>query len=184
MENLVEGPKKPIVLIVDDETTARFVTREVLSGAGFETEEAEDGVAALQMLEDLKPDIVIADVMMPVMDGFTLCEEIRRRPGGKLLPILMVTGLDDAVSIHRAYEVGATDFITKPFNWLVLSQRIRHMVRESSLIQDLRRSEAKNRALLSAIPDMMFRIDSEGTILESKESKDIDQHCSECHESH
>jgi CheY-like chemotaxis protein len=81
MENLVEGPKKPIVLIVDDETTARFVTREVLSGAGFETEEAEDGVAALQMLEDLKPDIVIADVMMPVMDGFTLCEEIRRRPG-------------------------------------------------------------------------------------------------------
>jgi DNA-binding response OmpR family regulator len=86
----------------------------------------------------------------------------------------MVTGLDDAVSIHRAYEVGATDFITKPFNWLVLSQRIRHMVRESSLIQDLRRSEAKNRALLSAIPDMMFRIDSEGTILESKESKDID----------
>jgi diguanylate cyclase (GGDEF)-like protein/PAS domain S-box-containing protein len=174
MENLVEGPKKPIVLIVDDETTARFVTREVLSGAGFETEEAEDGVAALQMLEDLKPDIVIADVMMPVMDGFTLCEEIRRRPGGKLLPILMVTGLDDAVSIHRAYEVGATDFITKPFNWLVLSQRIRHMVRESSLIQDLRRSEAKNRALLSAIPDMMFRIDSEGTILESKESKDID----------
>ena len=173
MNSLLEGPKKPMVLIVDDETTARFVTREVLSDAGFDTEEAEDGAAALQMLEDLKPDIVIADVMMPVMDGFTLCEEIRRRPGGKLLPILMVTGLDDAVSIHRAYEVGATDFITKPFNWLVLSQRIRHMVRESSLVQDLRRSEAKNRALLTAIPDMMFRIDGDGTILESKESKDI-----------
>jgi diguanylate cyclase (GGDEF)-like protein/PAS domain S-box-containing protein len=174
MESLVEGRKKPLVLIVDDETTARFITREVLCDAGFDVEEAEDGVAALQMLEDLKPNIVIADVIMPVMDGFTLCEEIRRRPGGTLLPILMVTGLDDAVSIHRAYEVGATDFITKPFNWLVLSQRIRHMVRESGLVQDLRRSESRNRALLSAIPDMMFRIAGDGTILESKESKDID----------
>jgi diguanylate cyclase (GGDEF)-like protein/PAS domain S-box-containing protein len=174
MENLIEGLKqRPMVLIVDDETTARFVTREVLCGAGFDVEEAEDGAVALQMLEDLKPDIIIADVMMPVMDGFTLCEEIRRRPDGKLLPILMVTGLDDAVSIHRAYEVGATDFITKPFNWLVLSQRIRHMIREGGLVQDLRRSEAKNRALLIAIPDMMFRIDGDGTILESRKSKDI-----------
>jgi len=90
------------------------------------------------------------------------------------LPVLMVTGLDDMESIHRAYEAGATDFITKPFNWLVLTQRIRHMVRESGLVDDLRRSEAKNRALLSAVPDAMFRIDSDGTILESKESKDFD----------
>jgi len=165
---------KPMVLIVDDEITARFVMREVLLNAGFAVEEAEDGAAALRVLEELKPDIVISDVMMPVMDGFALCEEIRRRPAGKLLPVLMVTGLDDTESIHRAYEVGATDFITKPFNRLVLSQRIRHMVRESKLVEDLRRSEAKNRALLSALPDVMFRIDKEGTILESKASKDFD----------
>jgi hypothetical protein len=66
------------VLIVDDEIAARLVTREVLLNSGFVVEEAEDGAAALRMLEELEPDIVIADVMMPVMDGFTLCEEIRR----------------------------------------------------------------------------------------------------------
>ena len=171
MDSLAESPKKPMVLIVDDEITARIMTQEVLFSAGFDVEEAEDGASAL--LDDLNPDIIIVDVMMPVMDGFTLCEEIRRRPGEQLLPVLMVTGLDDAESIHRAYEVGATDFITKPFNHLVLSQRIRHMVRESMLVQDLRRSESKNRALLSAMPDMMFRVDNNGTILESKKSKDI-----------
>ena len=174
MGSSVEGSKKPIVLIVDDEIAARLAAGEALLNAGFAVEEAEDGVAALRILEELKPDIVISDVMMPVMDGFALCEEIRRRPGGHLLPVLMVTALDDIESIHQAYEVGATDFITKPFNWLVLTQRIRHMVRESELVEDLRKSEAKNRALLSAIPDVMFRIDSDGTILESRESKDFD----------
>ncbi|MGD0228861.1 MAG: EAL domain-containing protein [Syntrophorhabdales bacterium] len=174
MGRSVEGSKKPTVLIVDDEVAARLVTGEALLNAGFAVEEAEDGAVALRIFEQLKPDIVIADVMMPIMDGFALCEEIRRKPGGKLLPVLMVTALDDIESIHRAYEVGATDFITKPFNWLVLAQRIRHMVRESKLIDDLSRSEAKNRALLSAIPDAMFRISNDGTILESRVSKDFD----------
>jgi len=96
-----------VILVVDDEITARLVTREVLINAGFSVEEAEDGDAALRAIDDVKPDIVIADVMMPIMDGFTLCKEIRRRPDGRLLPVLMVTGLDDVASIHRAYEVGA-----------------------------------------------------------------------------
>ena len=173
MAGLPESREKPLVLIVDDEITARIVTREILLNAGFDVEEAEDGAAAFRLLDDLRPDMVMTDVTMPDHGRISLCEEIRRRPGGKLLPVLMVTGLDDVESIHRAYEAGATDFITKPFNWLVLSQRIRHMVRESRLVEDLQRSEAKNRALLSAIPDMMFRIDREGTILESKESKDF-----------
>lgn len=171
MDSPIDSHERPLVLVVDDEVTARIVTREVLSGAGFAVEEAENGAVALQMLDRIRPDIVIADVMMPVMDGFTLCKEIRRRPEWKLLPVLIVTGLEDVVSIHRAYEVGATDFITKPFNWLVLSQRTRHMVRESKLVDDLMRSEVKNGALLSVIPDMMLRIDDEGTILEAKQPR-------------
>ncbi len=171
MDSPVEDSLEALVLIVDDDITARLVMSEVLLNAGFAVKEAEDGAAALRMLERLKPDMVISDVMMPVMDGFSLCEEIRRRPGGKLLPVLIMTGLDDRASIHRAYEVGATDFITKPFNWLVLTQRIRHMVRESKLVDELMRSEAKNQALLCAIPDVMFRIDRDGTILESKGSR-------------
>ncbi len=174
MDNTLKDRERPVVLIVDDDATERLLTCEVLFDAGFDVEEAEDGAVALRKLDEVKADIVVADVMMPVMDGFTLCEKIRCRPDGKLLPVLMMTGLDDAVSIHRAYEVGATDFITKPFNFLVLSQRIRHMIRENRLVEDLRKSETRNRALLSAIPDMMFRTDSNGTILECKGSKNMD----------
>lgn len=174
MAGVPEGSDKPLVLIVDDEAATRMVTREVLLNAGFEVAEAEDGAVALRLLDAIRPEIIVTDVTMPGMDGFALCEKIRLRPEERLLPVLMVTGLGDVASIHRAYEVGATDFITKPFNWLVLSQRIRHMVRESRLVEGLKRSEARNSALLNAIPDAMFRLNNDGTILESKGSKEFD----------
>jgi diguanylate cyclase (GGDEF)-like protein/PAS domain S-box-containing protein len=174
VENLTGSLQKPLVLIVDDEITARLITREVLSNAGFDVEEADDGTTALEVLDRLRPDIVVTDVMMPIIDGFELCVKIRRRPEWNQLPVLIATGLDDVASIHQAYEAGATDFITKPFNWLVLTQRIRHMLRENELVKDLRKSEAKNRALLRAIPDLMLQVDAEGIIIDSKEPKNSD----------
>jgi diguanylate cyclase (GGDEF)-like protein/PAS domain S-box-containing protein len=173
MENRTPD-KKPVVLIVDDEITARLLTREALEQSDFVVHEAEDGNQALAAVPSVKPDIIVTDVMMPGMDGFALCKEIRRHEQTRLLPVLIVTGLDDIRSIHRAYEVGATDFITKPFSWLVLRQRIRHILRESRLVDELSRSEAKNRALLSAIPDTMFRADRRGVLLEVKESRGFD----------
>jgi diguanylate cyclase (GGDEF)-like protein/PAS domain S-box-containing protein len=107
------------------------------------------------------------------MDGFEVCQEIRRLPQGNLTPILMVTGLDDMESINRAYEAGATDFITKSINWEVLSHHVRYMIRANQAFIKLGISEARNRAILSAIPDLMLRISKEGTILECKESKEI-----------
>jgi diguanylate cyclase (GGDEF)-like protein/PAS domain S-box-containing protein len=86
----------------------------------------------------------------------------------------MVTGLDDIESINRAYEAGATDFITKSSNWEVLSHHVRYMLRASQAFTGLERSEAKNRALLNAIPDLMLRISKEGTILECKESAAVE----------
>src|SRR5918992_3220638 len=81
------------------------------------------------------------DVNMPGMDGFTVCTELRRMPVGNGIPVLMVTGLDDEASINRAYEVGATDFITKPINWPVLGHRVRYILRASQAFDDLRRTE-------------------------------------------
>lgn len=163
-----------LVLVVDDEPTARFLTRQYLELAHFVVEEASDGQAGLEVFKRSKPAIVVSDVMMPVMDGFALCQEIRRLPEGEFTPILMVTGLDDLDSIQRAYDVGATDFIAKPFNWLVLSQRVKHMARVRRLTDDLQKGERKIRALLNAIPDAMFRIDEDGLILEAKESRNFE----------
>jgi diguanylate cyclase (GGDEF)-like protein/PAS domain S-box-containing protein len=162
-----------LVLVVDDEPTARFLTRQSLELAHFVVEEASDGQAALEIFRQSKPAIVVSDVLMPVMDGFTLCQEIRKLPEGEFTPILMVTGLEDLDSIQRAYDVGATDFIAKPFNWLVLSQRVKHMARVRRLTDDLQKGERKIRALVNAIPDAIFRIDREGLILEAKESREV-----------
>lgn len=162
-----------LVLVVDDEPTARFLTRQSLELAHFVVEEASDGQAALEIFQRSKPAIVVSDVLMPIMDGFTLCKEIRNLPEGEFTPILMVTGLDDLDSVQKAYDVGATDFIVKPFNWLVLCQRVKHMARVRRLTDDLQKGERKIRALLDAIPDAMFRIDKEGLILEAKESREV-----------
>jgi diguanylate cyclase (GGDEF)-like protein/PAS domain S-box-containing protein len=164
---------QPIVLIVDDDVTVRLLERRCLEKAGFIVEEAHDGEMSLSAFENIHPDIVLLDVKMPGMDGFAACEEIRKLPEGNLTPILMVTGLDDMESINRAYEAGATDFITKSVNWEVLSHHVRYMVRASRAFSQLGKCEAKNLALLDAIPDLMFRISKQGIILECKQSKEL-----------
>jgi diguanylate cyclase (GGDEF)-like protein/PAS domain S-box-containing protein len=147
----------------------RLVTGESLKQFGFEVLEAADGEEALVCFDEQRPDIIMLDVKMPLLDGFSACERLRTHPAGALTPILMVTGLDDEDSITRAYEAGATDFITKPFNWLILGHRLRYMLRASRSIEALHMSEMKNRALLNAVPDLMLRIDRDGVLKEFRE---------------
>lgn len=129
--------ESPLVLVVDDDVTTRLLARESMEQAGFRVEEAEDGAAALSIFADLHPDIVLLDLMMPRMDGFDTCAALRSLPEGIHTPVLMMTGLDDVQSITRAYEVGATDFITKPINYMVLTHRVRYMLRASQLREAL-----------------------------------------------
>jgi signal transduction histidine kinase len=164
----------PLVLVVDDDDTIRLLMRESLEHVGFAVEEAEDGVQALSAFERVRPDIVLLDVMMPRMDGFATCATLRTLPGGAHTPVLMVTRLNDIESIDRAYEAGATDFITKPLNWTILSHRVRYMLRASQVLGALQKSEAKNRALLQAVPDLIFHLSKDGTYLDFKPAKDLE----------
>lgn len=162
----------PLVLVVDDDMALRLLERASLEQAGFQIEEAENGFEALEVFSRLKPDIIILDVMMPEMDGFETCTRLRRIPEAQLTPVLMVTGLDDTDSIDRAYEVGATHFITKPINWGLLSHYVRYLLRARDAFENLKRSEQKNTALLNALPDLMFRVGRTGMILEFKGAPD------------
>lgn len=125
-----------LALIVDDDTTVRIVMRSVLESHGIRVNEAENGLKALQSFVEETPDIVILDIEMPEMDGLTACAKIRELDEGKLVPILMSTGMDDTDSINRAYEVGATDFIVKPLNWPIFGHRIRYMLRAAEAIRE------------------------------------------------
>ena len=107
--------------------------------------EAEDGVPALELFRTHKVDVVLLDVMMIELDGFAVCSTIRGMPNGEHIPIMMMTGLDDTVSINTAYDAGATDFVTKPINYGVLTHRVRYMLRAARIADELRRSEARLR---------------------------------------
>jgi PAS domain S-box-containing protein len=135
--------RKPVVLIAEDDMMSRILMRKALEQAGFTIIEAEDGNNAIDLFKQHGADLVLLDVMMPGLDGFDTCATIRALGGGRQVPVLIVTGLDDIDSITKAYDVGATDFLTKPLNWLVLSHRVRYILRASRAFNDLHSSEAR-----------------------------------------
>ncbi len=164
--NLGSAPGGEWVLVVEDDEAARLTTSITLERAGYKVMEAVDCVSAVAQFRAHRPDIVLLDVLLPDGDGFSLCRELLALPGGKDLPIAMVTGLDDINSIHQAYESGATDFITKPVSWGTLPYRIQFILRASKAFRDLSISEGKTRALLAGIPDIILRIDRDGHVLD------------------
>ncbi|MGA7991113.1 MAG: EAL domain-containing protein [Thermoanaerobaculia bacterium] len=138
-----ESAGPPLVLVVDDDPVNRLLARGALEPEGFRVKEAEGGHAALDAFRLLKPDLVLLDVMMPDMDGFEVCSRLRGRADGEVVPVLMLTGLDDLESINQAFNAGATDFATKPVTWALLPHRIRYLLRATRTLGELHESEAR-----------------------------------------
>jgi diguanylate cyclase (GGDEF)-like protein len=161
----MKAPGKQVrVLIADDDAILREIAGAMLKEAGFAVQSVASGDAAVAACALRMPDIALLDVEMAEGDGYQACTNIRFLPGGADLPIVMVTGCDDTASIDQAYEAGATDFIVKPINWTLLTHRVRYVMRGARTIEALRFSEQKNAALLKAIPDGIFLVDSAGSI--------------------
>lgn len=131
------------ILVVDDEEINRLFVREALEQIGFQVYEAANGVQALEQFSRRRPDLIIMDVMMPEMDGFSTCAQLRESSKGNRVPILIMTALEDDASIGQAYEYGATDFITKPIHAKLLAHRVQYMLRGSITLNALLRSEAR-----------------------------------------
>ncbi|CAK0759928.1 diguanylate cyclase [Gammaproteobacteria bacterium] len=136
----------------------------VLEEQGFVVTAVEDGESTLAVL-DPTVNLVMLDIEMPGMSGFEVCETIRRDIGTEI-PVMLVTGRDDVSSINYAYEIGATDFITKPINWTLIGHHVRYILRASHTLQSLHLAEAKNRALLHALPDLLIHVNAAGEVLE------------------
>jgi len=141
MTNTTQEPI-PLVLAIDDDETVHLILDEVLGREGFEVLSASDGRTGLEMFRQRRPDLLLLDVMMPNMDGFACLEALRAMPGAQLVSIVMLTGADDVDSIHRCFELGATDFIAKPINWPILPYRLRYLIRASQALGNLARSES------------------------------------------
>src|SRR5581483_9239026 len=131
----------PIVLVVDDGETNRELVKAYLSEIDCRLRMAADGPAALAVIQDEMPDLVLLDVQMPGMNGYDVCRRIKELPRGRLLPVVMLTALDHANDRVLALEAGADDFMSKPVDRVELVARVRSALRLKALYDTLDSAE-------------------------------------------
>ncbi len=139
---MTEPTSHPRVLVIDDDPLVRLMVGEALSQAHYAITTAASAEEGLHEFARQAHDLVLLDVLLPGMDGFATCRQIRQSDTGALLPIVMLTGLDDRGSIKAATDAGATDFITKPIAWELLPYRIEQVLRAARNLRDLYDSRA------------------------------------------
>ncbi len=120
---------RPFILIVEDEPALVTMLRYNLEAEGFRVEEAADGEEALIKIAEEAPDLILLDWMLPRLSGIEVCRQLRRRPEGRNLPIIMVTARGEEADRVRGLDVGADDYIAKPFSPKELLARIRAVLR-------------------------------------------------------
>ena len=123
------------VLIVDDEPMTQDLLRLMLEPAGFRVTGAEHGLEALQKVQESKPDIIILDVMMPHMDGITVCKKIRSNAETADLPIIMLSGKTHLNAIEEGLQAGANRYLPKPMSRNDLIQNLREVLAETAVIK-------------------------------------------------
>ena len=114
------------ILLVEDDTELLELLRLSFKGAGFSIATAANGIEALKKARSVSPDLILLDLVLPELDGFAVCETLRRDPAFSALPIIVVTGLSSELSRLAALECGATDHVSKPISPSELIQKIRH----------------------------------------------------------
>jgi len=138
----------PTLLLVDDVPANLGVLLDCLGEAGYAVRVAESGARALELMERVRPDLVLLDVMMPDLDGFETCRRIKTDPAGRDVPVIFVTALDEPVDKVKGFAAGAVDYVGKPF----FPDEVLARVRAHLGLRDLRRAlEERNAELEEAV---------------------------------
>lgn len=149
---------QPLILVVDDERTMRMLLRRAMEKEGYRVAEAVNGEQGIELYKSLQPQIVLLDAIMPVLDGFTCCEKMMAlstshtapdQSHSDRTPILIITALEDPESVDRAYAAGAADYVTKPIHWPVLRQRVRRLIQQVELFEQLQAANQQLQRLAS-----------------------------------
>ncbi|MFZ5968012.1 MAG: EAL domain-containing protein [Bacillota bacterium] len=164
MGDLHQKTKKPLLLVVDDSKYMRMTIRQAMELEGYEVLEGENGEEAIELFLTHKPDIILIDFVMPIMDGLAACSKLQTLPKGSSTPIIMITSLTDDQFVDQAFEAGATDYITKPINWAVLRRRVRRLVKAKYTEVSLNRSEAFAKSVIDCAIDGIITLDGQGLI--------------------
>jgi len=155
--NITVTTDSPIVLIVDDLNENLTILSNILTSANFEVSFAKSGSQALENLKHITPDIILSDISMPDMDGFQFCEIVKSLDHLKEIPFIFITARGDSDSIIKGFDLGAIDYVPKPFNGAELIKRVNiHL----ELQRSKKELEMKNKQLteLNATKDKFFSI--------------------------
>lgn len=124
-----EQRKQPFIMVVDDEEEIRKLVSRTLTLEGFDVATASDGISALALMKERKPDLVVLDIIMPGLDGFQVLEHMRKTSD---VPVLILTGKCETNSLQQTLAAGADDYVKKPFSTRVLVARIRAKLRRAA----------------------------------------------------
>ncbi|RKZ78785.1 MAG: hypothetical protein DRR19_25900 [Candidatus Parabeggiatoa sp. nov. 1] len=130
-------PASPAILIVEDDSFNRETLSYFLTKNNLKVSAVQSGEAALQAVQDERPHLILLDIMMPDMDGFETCRRLKANSKTQNIPVIFITALSDTVDKIKGFELGAVDFITKPFQQQEVLARIKTHLRLSHLQQQL-----------------------------------------------
>lgn len=156
---------KRLAIIADDEDLGRVLLGESAAAVGLESLEFADGASALQAALTNEVAIVLLDVDMPGLNGNEVCRRLRAEPRFRSVPIVMVTGHQDSDAIRRAFEAGATDFISKPVNWDLLPRRLEYILRNAAAAEHIERLAYYD--TLTGLPNRQRCIDLTSALFEA-----------------
>src|SRR6476469_5035596 len=140
----------PLILVVDDTPANLEVVAEALGDAGFEVAIATDGERAIKQATISQPDLILLDVMMPGIDGFETCRRLKAAPATSEIPIIFMTALSDTTDKVRGFNLGAVDYVTKPFQEAELLVRVKTQLKLRNLQQSLEQQVEQRTAELKA----------------------------------
>lgn len=125
----MEKYKKELILVVDDDENIVYAIQSLLEDEGYKTVTAPNGSEALNILNNLQPDLILLDVKMPKMGGYEFCKKIQSRPETKTIPVIFITGNSNREGMLKGLNLGGVDYIVKPFNENELMARIETQLR-------------------------------------------------------
>src|SRR6201997_3211515 len=155
---ITEPKKRDVALVVDDSPETLRLLTDALDGAGMTVMVALDGAAAMRIVDQITPDIILLDAVMPGMDGFETCRRLKREAGLSNIPVIFMTGLAETEHIVRGLEAGGVDYVTKPIAIEEMLARIRVHLSNARLTQSAR-------AALDVSGRYLLAVNRQGTIM-------------------
>lgn len=153
---------KQLVLVVDDRQENLRLMQSILGADGYQVELATDGVTALQKCKALAPNLILLDVLMPDMDGYEVCRQLKEDEAARHIPVIFLTALNEAVDVAKGFALGAVDFVHKPISVPVLLARVRMHLAQYGQRRSL---EGMFQDVIEFAPDAFVLADMEGTVV-------------------